>query len=175
MFPQQKPQCLRLQRPECLIRLIQRMVGQSFDHVLRRILLKSLVQQRQQRQQRQTRPVGAGRPRFRRRKQHHMQHHIVIGGIRRMAMRGPIRRAQMHLDIAQNLPPADAQTRPHEIGAAQPVPTPRMQDLNRPSVERASVFAREIPPIPDFLQQHFGKRKRPVKSLHLGHGGRLPD
>jgi hypothetical protein len=98
-----------------------------------------------------------------------MQDHLVIGTVVGVAMRIPIRCAEVYFDIADRLHAIiEAQPRAAKIRPAEQIPFAGLHHANPAATGRHRRSAVEISPQPYLLQKFFGKRKRAIESLNLG-------
>src|ERR1035437_6457853 len=80
----------------------------------------------------------------------------------------------MQLHTPHHLRPfANAQPRTPKIRPAEQIPFAGMENRHRTSVDGSCRAPIEISEKPDFLEQFFRKRKRPVEPLDFGDGTRL--
>gem|GEM_PF-6894873 len=150
-------QLLVTQRTENFLRVMQRSPRELFHRLVRRVFFQPVMEQWQQTQNGDLPAARTARHRFRAREKHDMQHHIIVGVIRRMPVSRPILRMQMQLDIAGKLTPIQHQSRPRKIRPTQMIPLTGMHDFQRTPIGDPRGSRIEFAALPDFLQQALGK------------------
>jgi hypothetical protein len=99
---------------------------------------------------------------------HHVQFHLIVSPVLRMAVHHPVVGPQVQLHRGGDLPTVvKAQSRSLEVRTAEPIPTAGRQHLQAPAVSRAQIGLVEITARPDLLQQFFRKCERAVKPLYF--------
>ena len=149
------------------------MVRQPLNRFFRRVFLQIVMQQGQQRDRRDLPAARPARhpPRFGR-EQHHVQNHAVIGSIPRVAMRIPVRGVQVYFDVTRHFGAISQHQQGRvKIRSTEQIPFAGINDAHGPAIRCHGGRAVKIAPQPDFLQQFFRKRKRPVESLDFGYDG----
>ena len=147
-----------------------RTAGQRFDGILGGVFLQVVQQQREQDQGGNGAAIGPPRLLARRgRKQHHVQHDVVISAIAGVSVCRPVPRMQMHFDVTRQDPVAHPKPGIAEIRTAEQIPPPGLHHPQRPAVLRGRPGRIELAPQPDLLQQALRENKRAVEPLDLRH------
>lgn len=140
--------------------------GKPLDRFLRSKLLQASPEERKDDKARDfpTFPIAARLPRLRR-KQHNVQDHAIVGGIRSVPMRAPVRAMKVKFDIAPDRSAGDLEPGIPEIRSPEQVPASGMRDTQRPAVEEPRGFLVKIPHPPDLLEQALRKGEGTVQPL----------
>ncbi len=156
---QEVAQLLHVKSPKLLGDARRRCERERLHRLVSRILLEIMMEKRQQRKHGNLAAIRSVRhmPRLWPEK-HHVQHDVVVGRITCMGVSLPVLRAQMQLDVTDDLRSiTDVKARHAEVRPAKQVPLSRVEYPDTPAIDRPRQLVLKRPFHPDSLKQFLRK------------------